>query len=119
MPLKLVKRKDAKAWYIHGTVRRIPVRESTGTTDRVAAEAIRITREAELLNQSIHGKRATVTFADATLSYLEGGGSPKYIGQYRDDRWDRLLGRFYDTKLSTIGQNELDAAARILLPDSS
>src|SRR5262245_1879572 len=122
MPLKLTKRSDSNCWYLRGTVRGIAVYETTGTSDRAAAEAIRVTRQKRLLDESVHGKRATVTFLDAALSYLESRGSPgakTYLGS-RDDhegRWTGLIGHFRETKLLAIGQSELDAAARKLLPN--
>ena len=78
MPLRLVKRPKSPYWVIRGTLRRIRVEESTGTSDKRAAEEILIKREAEILEQSIHGRRATETFASAALSYLKEGGSKRF-----------------------------------------
>jgi integrase/recombinase XerD len=119
MPLRLTKRKGSNVWYLRGTVRGIPVYESTGTHNKEAAEALRIKLESELLDESIHGKKSTVIFAEAVDSYLKSGGSPKYLGAYTDGRWTGLLGHFFSTKLASIKQNELDAAARTLLPNVS
>ena len=79
MPLKLVKRPKSPFWIIRGTVRGIRVEESTGVSDRKTAEEIRAKREAELITQSIHGRRATATFAQAALSYLQSGGSNRFL----------------------------------------
>jgi hypothetical protein len=57
MSLELKRRKGSKHWYIRGTVRGQSVFETTGTDDKAAAEAIRIQREARLLEDSIHGKK--------------------------------------------------------------
>lgn len=71
MSLSLRKRKGSDNWYLRGAVRGINVDESTGTADRAAAEEIRIRREADLLNRSIHGDTAgTRTFVEAAVQYL-------------------------------------------------
>ena len=60
-------------------------------------EAIRIKREARLLNDSIHGTKASVTFAEAAVSYLTSGGSRRYLGGQRvDGSWSGLIGHFYN-----------------------
>jgi hypothetical protein len=93
MPLELKRRKGSKHWYIRGTVRGQPIFETTGTHDKKAAEAIRIKREARLLDDSIHGKKASVTFAEAAVSYLTSGGSRRYLGEQRKDgSWSGLIG---------------------------
>lgn len=111
MPLKLVQRHSSPYWYIRGTVRGISVDESTGVSDRQAAEEIRILREAEVLKRSIHGDSATRTFAEAALSYMEAGGEREHLGP--------LLKHFAKTKLAAIGQAEIDAAAAKLKPGLS
>ena len=78
MPLRLVKRPKSPYWIIRGTLRRIRIEESTGTSNQRAADEILVKREAEILEQSIHGRRATATFAAAALSYLEHGGSKRF-----------------------------------------
>ena len=103
MPLKLVQRHSSPYFYIRGTVRGISVDESTGTSDRQAAEEIRILREAEVLKRSIHGDSATRTFAEAALSYMEGGGEREHLAP--------LLTHFGKTRLSAIGQAEIEAVA--------
>lgn len=79
MPLKLVQRHGSPFWYIRGSVRGIRVDESTGLSDRGAAEEARILREAELVHRSIHGDSATRTFAEAALSYMEAGGERTHL----------------------------------------
>jgi hypothetical protein len=121
MSLKLVRRAGSGNWYLRGSVRGVPVFESTGTDSKKAAEEIRTRREAEVLDASIHGKRAVGTFMQAAVIYLEAGGSPRFVGSYDEaaGKWDGLIGHFGTTKLSNIGQIELDAAARVLYPKAS
>jgi integrase/recombinase XerD len=120
MPLKLFRRKGSPFWYIRGTVRGTPVFESTGTDSEEAAEAIRIRKESELLDISIHGKKTVATFLEAAVSYLESGGDPRFVGsETKPGKWSGLIGAFGERRLNTIGQIDLDNAARKLYPKAS
>jgi integrase/recombinase XerD len=119
MPLKLVRRKGSDHIYLRGTVAGQPVFESTKTDNESIAEAIRIKREAELLEASVFGKKAIVTFFEAAVAYLEAGGSPRFLGTEVNGRWTGLMGHFEKAKLHTIGQSELDRAAEKLYPGTS
>ena len=79
MPLRLVRRPKSPNWIIRGTLRGIRVEESTGTDNKKVAQEIRAKREAEILAQSVYGRRATATFAEAALSYLENGGNKRFL----------------------------------------
>ncbi|MEY3773973.1 MAG: hypothetical protein RLZZ129_753 [Verrucomicrobiota bacterium] len=118
MPLKLTRRPGSDNWYIRGTVRGISVFESTGTDQEEAAEEIRIQRESALLTESIHGKKATVTFLEAAVSYMEAGGSSRFIGKVdeKTGKWDGLIGRFETRRLLSIDQGDLDRAAAEMFP---
>ena len=120
MPIKLVKRKRAPNWYLRGTVRGISVFETTGTNDPVAADAIRIMRENELLQRSVFGAAATVTFAEAAVSYLEEGGERRFLGTYdeKSGEWSLLIGHFGNTVVGKIKQAEVDSAALELYPNA-
>lgn len=111
MPLKLVKRPRSPYWVIRGTLRGVRVEESTGTGDRRAAEEIRAKREAEILAQSIYGRRATASFATAALSYLENGGSTRFTAP--------VISYFGTTPLHRIDQDALDRGAKKLYPDAA
>lgn len=106
MPLKLKRRHDSPNYYIRGTVRGIIVDESTGTSDKKAAEEVRALREAELLRRSVHGDPATRTFAEAALSYLEAGGEGVHLAP--------ILTAIGTKPLASIGQAEVDALAKKL-----
>ena len=108
MPLKLIKRHNSPNFYIRGTVRGTAVDETTGTSDRQRAEALRIKREGELLDRSIYGERATATFSQAALGYLESGGSNRYLQQ--------LVARWGKTPCQQIDQHAIDQAANELYP---
>ncbi len=120
MPLKLIQRSGSENFYIRGTVRGQSVFESTGTSDRKVAEDIRIKAEARLLDESVHGKRALVTFDEAADSYLEAGGSQKYLIKVaKDGTASGVAVHFRGRLLKDLGQSDLDAAARILYPKAN
>lgn len=109
MPLRLVRfPRRSPHWYIRGSVRGQPVFETTKTDDRQAADALRIKREAELLQRSVFGPGATVTFLEAAVSYLEAGGEKRFV--------QMLVDHFKSTPLCQIGQSQVDDAAKRLLP---
>jgi integrase len=119
MPLRLVRfPKRSPHWYIRGSVRGQNVFETTGTDDAKAADAIRIKREAALLDRSVFGVGASRTFAEAAVSYLEGGGEARFLGALNPTtgKWSLLIGELGDMPLGAIGQETADDAARNLYP---
>lgn len=117
MPLEIIARKGSANWYLRGTVRGKAVFETTGTSDRAAAEAIRINREKDLLDRSVYGDRAVATFLEAALAYLEMGGDMRFVGSFDEatGKWSGLIGHFGSRRLATISQADLDSAARKLV----
>ena len=80
MPLKKFRRNGQGNYYIRGTVQRQHIYESTGTSIAAQADAIRIRREAEILERGAFGKAKTLTLAEAALTYMEAGGEARFIG---------------------------------------
>lgn len=111
MPLKLVHRPKSPYWYIRGTVRGIRVEESAGTDSRPVAEEIRAKREAEILAESVYGRRATCTFAEAALSYLEAEGSRRFLNP--------IIEHFGTAPLASIDLAAIEKGARKLYPKVS
>jgi integrase len=111
MPLKLTRRPRRPYWYMHGTVRGIAIRESTGVADAKAAEAIRARREWEIIQRSVFGPEATATFVGAAVSYLEAGGERTYLKP--------IIARIGSLPLAKIDQDLIDKTARALYPDAS
>jgi integrase len=111
MPLDLKRRPKSPYWIIRGTLRGIRVEESTRTSDKRVAEEVRAMREAEILAQSVYGRRATATFAAAALSYLENGGSKRFTA--------RVISHFGTAPLAQIDQSALDRGAKKLYPNAS
>ena len=117
MPLKLTRRSGSETWYVRGTVRGQSVYRTTGSCEKEEAEAIRINIESDLLKESIHGKKAVVTFGQAATSYVKSGGSPRFLVKLKADGSDKgLVSHFSKRKLTDLGQSDLDAAANLLYP---
>ena len=117
MPLTITRRPRSPYWIMRGTVRGIRIEESTGVVSRRDAEEIRAKREAEILTQSIHGRSATATFAEACASYLETGGrrgtggSPRFMTP--------ILDHFTTTPLAAINLEAIERAAKKLYPHTA
>jgi integrase len=118
LSLKLVKRQGSDHWYVRGTVRKQSVFESTGTDDKKAAQSILTKRAARLLEDSVYGKESSLTFFEAAVSYMAAGGSPRFLGEEINGKWTRLLGHFETKILHTITQDDLNAAAEKLYPNT-
>lgn len=110
--LKLFKRKQGGPYYIRGTVQGQRIYESTGCLQRAPAEALRQKREAEIVSRAAFGKGATITFAEAALTYLETGGEARYMG--------RIIQHFGpDTLLADIDNAAITDAATALYPNAA
>lgn len=79
MPLKLTRRNGTSNYYLRGNVAGSDIYRSTGTSDRQAAENIRIRAEAQILQRASLGRKATVTFAEAALNYMNAGGEARFL----------------------------------------
>lgn len=126
MPLKLYKR--GNTYWITGTVKGIghdgtkqsvSVRKSAQTADRTVAEATRAKTESRILDEIAHGKARVVSFREAAESYLEAGGSGRFLLDIKKDGSESgLMVHFAETRLVDINQKVLDEAARELFPDA-
>lgn len=111
MPLKLTRRDGTGNFYLRGNIAGTNVFRSTGTSDRQAAENIRIRTEAEILNRVSLGRKATVTFAEAALNYLNSGGEGRFL--------PAILKHFgARAKLAEIDNAAVNRAAAKLYPDA-
>jgi integrase len=111
MSLKLKRRPGRPHWYVHGTIRGVTVRESTGVADQKVAETIRARREWEIIQRSVFGPEATATFVGAAVSYLEAGGEKTYLKP--------IIARIGSTPLAKIDQALIEKTARALYPNGS
>lgn len=119
MPLKLFRREGTPNIYLRGSVRGQRVFETTGTDDEEAAEAIRIQREGELLQRSVFGASACVTFGQAVISYLTAGGENRFLGTFnaKERKGTLIVGELADDQLSAIDQERVDQVAAKLYPN--
>ena len=111
MSLKLTRRHGSPNWYLRGTIRGVTVDESTGVADRKAAETIRAQREWEIIQASIHGRKATASFLEAAVGYMEARGERRYL--------KRLIDHFGNLPLAKIDQATIDRAAKVLYPTAA
>lgn len=126
MPLKTVDR--GRYYYLRGTVRGQYIYEATGIEvgKEREAEAARIKREAELLERSVYGPAATVTFREAAVMYCEtarpsGTQRAAIIGRTLSNgamSWN-LVDLIGGKKLSEVNQELLDTLARKHFPASA
>ncbi|MGK7753753.1 tyrosine-type recombinase/integrase [Roseovarius sp. C03] len=108
--LKLWRRNNAGNWIIRGQVEGERIHKSTGTDQRRLAEAQRIRLEAEILERRAYGRAATVTFAEAALTYIESGGETRFLA--------RIIEHFGPDKLlRDVDNDAVNIAARALYPD--
>ncbi|GAN72157.1 integrase [Acetobacter syzygii] len=113
MPLKIVTVPKSKNLYMRGTIAGQSIFESTGTTDKRIAEEIRRKREAELWNETVYGKRAVITFAEAVTAYLDDKPRSPATHKYLL----RLLKHFGERRLTEISQASLKGAYAAILED--
>jgi len=110
--LKRYRRHARGNWYLRGSVAGKSIHESTGTSIAAQAEAIRIRREAEILERHAFGKANTLTFAEAALAYMNAGGESRFLG--------RILAYFGpDAMLGAIDNAAINAAAAALYPGAA
>jgi integrase/recombinase XerD len=113
--MSIIKFKRGAKWYVRGTVavgdRSKSVYESTGLGDETEAEIFRADYENRLLKGLLHGEEYVATFAESVTSYIESGGKDRFIAP--------ILRHFKAAKMRSIGQSDLDKAARTLYPDVS
>jgi integrase len=94
------------------------VYESTKTSNKKAAQSLLTKREGALLTESIHGKKAVVTFDQAVESYLNNGGSARFLGEFDEEtgKWSGLMARLNGRLLRSITQHDMNAIGAELYP---
>ncbi|BAM87637.1 putative prophage integrase [Bradyrhizobium oligotrophicum S58] len=120
MRLYLWRREDHHSWIIRGTdAQGNEIRQSTKTTNKAAAEGLRVKLEKELLDEQVHGKKAVVTFDAAAESYLENGGSPRFLGTFDEEtgKWSGLMSHLIGVPLKNITQAQMNEIGKTLYPN--
>jgi integrase len=110
--LIITRRKPGGPWYIRGTVAGCSIYESTKTSVKRAAEAIRQRREQEVISRAALGPVGSITFAEAASDYMESGGEGRYLGKILQFFGPAAL-------LSAVAMPQINAAARAIYPTAS
>lgn len=108
MGLKLIKRKNGKTWWLRGTFLGVSVYESTRLTKRRHAELMRLKAEDEILSSHLSGRRQRLkqkTFGDAAKSYLDHGGSARFISPLEDAFGQKPLDSIDPADLRSLSAN--------------
>ena len=88
------------------------MRESTGLSDKRAAEEIRAKREAEIIAELVYGRRVTATSPPAAVK--------RSLARSRKKRFlDKVIKHFGVTPLAKIDQDAIDRGARKVYPNAS
>lgn len=115
--LRIFKKPNSPNWYIRGTIHGQEIYESTRiphlnvTRPNKFVKAYRDKRLIELRERFIFGKAYSATFMDAALNYLKAGGSPRFLGTYKNGKWNGLIGRIGHFHLRDMDQQFLDVIA--------
>ncbi|WP_138423689.1 tyrosine-type recombinase/integrase [Maritimibacter alexandrii] len=108
----LTLKRRGKIYYLRGTVAGQRVYESTGLDDRAAADLVRTRREQEIVDRVTLGTSASLTFAEAALTYLETGGEARFLRPLLEHFGPR-------TRLTDIDNDQVARAARALYPNAA
>lgn len=112
MGLYLYRRNVSSNWYIRGTdFRGNAIFETTRTPQKSVAEKFLAKKHAEILDEALYGKKATVTFAEAARSYIDLGASKRFLVHQKTRQPIGPLKVFAGKPLRTITQSDLDRAA--------
>src|SRR4051812_40398183 len=99
MPLHLYERANG-IFHIRGTVQGQRIDQSSRTSSRSEAEAIKAKWEADLFKRAVYGERAVATFDEAVTLYLDADGSPDHL--------EPIMDRIGHRKLSEVNQQLID-----------
>ena len=106
MPLHVRNRAGTSILWLIGTIEGRRIRESTGTSNPVLAEAKRAARETQLFKEAVAGLPPTVSFSRAVASYLRAENpGPTQLAVV--SRLERVLG---STPTREISQVDCDRA---------
>jgi len=125
MGLTITKRKGSPYWYVRGTVKGVSIFESTGIPHAGKArppqvvEDYRDQRVSQVQEEKVYGRSHGATFLDAAILYLEGGGSPRFLGvvDEKTGEWSGLVGKMGDVRLRDLDQSYLNKVAAEMYPD--
>ncbi|WP_316207281.1 tyrosine-type recombinase/integrase [Bradyrhizobium sp. SZCCHNR3118] len=72
-----------------------------------------------MLTEAIHGKKAVATFDEAANSYLENGGSDRFLGSFDEEtgKWTGLMSHLVGVPLKDITQARMNEIGKALYPN--
>jgi integrase len=108
MPHEIYKR--GKVWHYRGTVAGRRLRGSCGTAEKAVAQRIAAEAESRAWKSHLDGPGAHITFAQATLAYLDAEKSTRFIAKIAD-YWK-------DTSIREITAGGIKQSAIILYPNA-
>src|SRR5215831_8226679 len=97
--LEIEKRGKKGIYWATGTINGVRIRKSLGVDTKEHAEALRLKLEQAALDEQVHGKKATTTFANAVLLYKQKGGSKRFL--------EPLVRYFGNRQLATITDEDV------------
>lgn len=117
MRLYLYRRGGKGNWIIRGTdAEGRPVFATTKTASELVAKRLLTRRQKEIDDESVFGAKAVRTFDQAAESYLDAGGSKRFLGKFKNGKWSGVIGAFKDVPLHKLTQSDLDRAAADTYP---
>lgn len=111
----LKKFKRGSVWYIRGTVRGRSVYESTGAAEAERAEEYRARREVQLWDRALTGEKASHSFGEAALIYLQN----RCPGARTRAFLEKLVDHFEHWQVEAIEQTAVDEFVRKYYPHAS
>lgn len=104
-------RRNTGIWYIRGTVRvwrdgrltRIPVEQSTKTTDKAEAEAILEQRQQAIKRQNVNNQTDAPPFSEWVANYIEATGQRRFLDRILDFYENTPADQITDEKILTDG----------------
>jgi len=115
--LYLYRANKAGIFYIRGTVDKKRLNESTGVYDEEYARHILSQREAEILDEKVHGRKSVITFEEAARDYLV--NSPSRGGSNRRHIERLLVPVMGNTKLKEINSRRVHELIKVHYPGRS
>lgn len=105
-------RKATGVWYIRGTVHvwrdgrlvKIPVEQSTRTSDKAEAQGILEQRQTAIKGQNINNKTAAPPFSEWVANYMEGTGQGRFMERILDFYEKLPADTINDEKIMADGQ---------------
>ena len=112
MPYRIYSRAGSPALWLDIKIKgRRRIRRSSGTADRKIAEALAARIEAREWTRLIHGDPAALSFAEATMIYVDDGKPEDFTA--------KLVAHFRNELVAAIKPGTIRAAARVIYPDAS